>query len=300
MANVLDKGAAYKNPKWKSIAPYLFILPNLIIFSVFIVLPAIFGLIYSFTDYDGLNDMNFIGLANYIDILSDAQFWGALSRTGVYAAVVVPLLFASSLGIAILLIQQVRMKGIFRAIIYWPTMVSFIIVGLTWKWILGGSFGIANYLLSLMGLEPIGWLTDPVFANASIVIATLWSRIGFFMVIFIAGLQSIPQEYYEAATIDGASKLRSFRAITLPLLKPTSLLVIMLAVIDAFKAYPLMFALTGGGPGRETTYIVQHIYQTGFTSQQLGAASAMSIVLFVIIGIFTLLQFKLAKGGENG
>ncbi|WP_010277289.1 carbohydrate ABC transporter permease [Paenibacillus senegalensis] len=300
MANVLDKGAAYSNKKWKkTIAPYLFILPNLIIFSVFIVLPAIFGLVYSFTDYDGLNDMNFIGLANYIDILTDAQFWGALSRTGMYAAVVVPLLFASSLGIAILLIQQVKMKGLFRAIIYWPTMVSFIIVGLTWKWILGGSFGIANYLLSLFGLEPVGWLTDPFFANASVVVATLWSRIGFFMVIFIAGLQSIPQEYYEAATIDGASKLRSFRSITLPLLKPTSLLVIMLAVIDAFKAYPLMFALTGGGPGRETTYIVQHIYQTGFTSQQLGTASAMSVVLFVIIGVFTLLQFKLAKGGEN-
>ncbi|WP_144933890.1 carbohydrate ABC transporter permease [Paenibacillus sp. 32O-W] len=289
---------APKNPKWKkTIAPYLFVLPNLVIFTVFIVVPALFGLIYSFTDYDGINKMNFIGLENYIYIFQDSEFWSALRRTAVYAVFVVPLLFAAALGIAILLIQQVKGKGIFRSIIYWPTMISFIIVGLTWKWILGGSFGIANYVLESMGMSPIGWLTDPFYANASVIVATLWSRVGFFMVIFIAGLQSIPQDYYEAAKMDGAGKIRSFLSITMPLLKPTSLLVLMLSLIDAFKAYPLMFALTGGGPGRETTYVVQHIYQTGFTAQELGLASAMSVVLFIIIAIFTVFQFKLGKGG---
>ncbi|MGN7380603.1 carbohydrate ABC transporter permease [Paenibacillus sp. SAFN-117] len=289
---------APKNPKWKkTIAPYLFVLPNLVIFTVFIVVPALFGLIYSFTDYDGINKMNFIGLENYIYIFQDSEFWSALRRTAVYAVFVVPLLFAAALGIAILLIQQVKGKGIFRAIIYWPTMTSFIIVGLTWKWILGGSFGIANYVLESMGMSPIGWLTDPFYANASVIVATLWSRVGFFMVIFIAGLQSIPQDYYEAAKMDGAGKIRSFLSITMPLLKPTSLLVLMLSLIDAFKAYPLMFALTGGGPGCETTYVVQHIYQTGFTAQELGLASAMSVVLFIIIAIFTVFQFKLGKGG---
>lgn len=302
MANSMTGGKAYgaslKKEKWKmSIAPYLFVLPNLIIFSVFIVVPALFGLVYSLTDYDGINPMSFVGLDNYVNVLGDGEFWTALRKTAVYAAVVVPLLFAASLGIALLLVQKIRMRGIFRAVIYWPTMVSFIIVGLTWKWILGGSFGVANYVLESLGFAPIGWLTDPFYANLSVVLATLWSRTGFFMVIFIAGLQSIPQEYYEAATIDGASKVRSFFSITLPLLKPTSLLVVMLSLIDAFKAYPLMFALTGGGPGKETTYIVQYIYQTGFTKQELGTASAMSVILFLIIAVLTVAQFKLGKGG---
>ncbi|GIP31454.1 carbohydrate ABC transporter permease [Paenibacillus sp. J2TS4] len=302
MANSITGGSneyrAPKNPKWKKmIAPYLFVLPNLAIFSVFIVVPALFGLIYSFTDYDGINKMNFIGFENYAYIFQDSEFWAALRRTAVYAVFVVPLLFAAALGIAILLIQQIKGKGIFRAIVYWPTMISLIIVGLTWKWIFGGSFGIANYILESMGMQPVGWLTDPFFANASVIVATLWSRVGFFMVIFMAGLQSIPQDYYEAAKIDGAGKIRSFFSITMPLLKPTSLLVLMLSLIDAFKAYPLMFALTGGGPGRETTYVVQHIYQTGFTAQELGLASAMSVVLFIIIAIFTVFQFRLGKGG---
>jgi alpha-1,4-digalacturonate transport system permease protein len=200
------------------------------------------------------------------------------------------------LGIAILLIQEIRMKGIFRAIIYWPTMISFIIVGLTWKWIIG-EFGVLNYLVTSLGKEPIGWLTNPLYATISVMIATIWSRVGFFMVIFIAGLQAIPTDMYEAARLDGASKWRSFLTITLPLLKPTSVLVFMVSLIEAVKAYPLMFALTGGGPGKDTTYIVQYIYQIGFGKQELGLASAMSVVLFVIIGVISALQFRLSKGG---
>lgn len=145
-------------------------------------------------------------------------------------------------------------------------MISFIIVGLTWKWIFG-DFGILNYVLTLVGAEPVHFLSDPTYANLSVIVATLWSRVGFFMVIFMAGLQVIPNDYYEAAHLDGASKLRSFWSITLPLLKPTSLLVIMISLIDAFKAYPLMFALTGGGPGRETTFIVQYIYEIASPSK---------------------------------
>ncbi|WP_338552704.1 sugar ABC transporter permease [Paenibacillus sp. KS-LC4] len=280
-----------------AIAPYLFVLPNLLIFGVFIVIPSLLGLYYSFHVYDGLNPMKFNGLGNYIKIIGDKEFWTTIGRTGIYAAIVVPLIYAVALGIAMMLAREIRMRGLFRAIFYWPTMISFIIVGLTWKWIFGDSFGILNHMLTVIGVEPIGFLTSPFWANAAVIIATVWSRAGFFMVIFIAGLQAIPTDYYEAARLDGATGIKVFRHITLPLLKPTSLLVFMLALIDAFKAFPLMFALTGGGPGKETTYIVQYIYEIGFTKQELGLASAMSVMLFIIIGGFSALQFRMSKGG---
>ncbi|WP_373229404.1 carbohydrate ABC transporter permease [Cohnella sp.] len=290
---------SYRITKFKrAITPYLFVLPNVAIFATFIVIPAILGLVYSLNEYDGLNDMEFIGFENYRELLSDTEFWQAMGRTFLYAGTVVPLLFACSLGIAMLLVQEIRFKSLFRAVFYWPVMISFIIVGLTWKWIFGSSFGILNYALEQVGIPPVGWLTDPYWAKMSVVIATLWSRIGFYMVIFIAGLQAIPTDYYEAARIDGASRSRIFIGITLPLLKPTSLLVLILTLIDAFKQYPLMFALTSGGPGKETTYMVQYIYQTGFEKLELGLASAMSVILFAIIGLFTFIQFRLARGGS--
>jgi alpha-1,4-digalacturonate transport system permease protein len=281
----------------RAYVPYLFLLPNLLIFSVFIVFPALFGIVYSFHKYDGLNPMEYVGFDNYAALLRSSEFWDVMRRTFVYVLTAVPLIFAGALLIAMMLVQELRGKALFRAVFYWPVMVSFIIVGLTWKWILGDSFGVVNYLLELAGLEPIKWLSDPVNAKMSVIVATLWSRVGFYMVLFISGLQSIPQDYYEAAKIDGASRLRSFFSVTLPLLKPTSLLVLILAVIEAFKQYPLMMALTGGGPGKATTNIVQYVYQTGFIKTQLGMASAMSVVLFLIIAVFTVVQFRLTKGG---
>ncbi|MBD0382324.1 carbohydrate ABC transporter permease [Paenibacillus sedimenti] len=280
------------------IAPYLFVLPNLLIFSVFIVIPTIIGFVYSFNEYDGLNPMEFTGIDNYKEVLTNSEFWTALGKTGLYALIVVPLIYCMALGIAVLLVQNIKMKGLFRSVFYLPTLISFIIVGLTWKWIFA-EFGILNHVLNLLGMESAQFLSDPLLANLSVIIATVWSRVGFFMVIFVAGLQVIPKDYYEAAFLEGASKWHVFRKITLPLLKPTTVLVIMVALIDAFKAYPLMFSLTGGGPGKETTFIVQYIYETGFMKQELGVASAMSVILFAIITVFTAVQFRVTKGGEN-
>jgi len=275
----------------------LFVLPNLLIFLIFIVILAIFGLIYSFTNYDGLSEMKFIGFKNYINIFQNSGFWSVLTRTSLYAAIAVPLIFVFSLIIAMYLIKEIKFKGILRAIFYWPTMISFIIVGFTWRWILGENYGIFNYILTLMGQEPVKWLTTEFNANASVIVATLWCRIGFYMVIFMGGLQSIPVSYYEAAQIDGASNLSAFFNITLPLLKPTSLMVLILSVIDAFKSYPLILALTAGGPGKGTTYMVQYIYQFGFERYEIGYASAMSVILFLLLGTFTVIQFKASKGG---
>lgn len=280
------------------LTPYLFVLPNLVIFSTFIILPTIVGFVYSFHEYDGLNPMEFVGLANYKEIfLDNPRFWTALGKTALYALIVVPSVYVLALAFALLLIQNIRFRGLFRAVFYWPTMISFIIVGLTWRWIFG-DFGAFNLLLNTLGLASVPMLSDAFNANIAVIIATVWSRVGFFMVIFVAGLQAIPRDNYEAAYLDGASKLRVFWNITLPLLKPTTVLVVMLCAIDAFKQFPLIKALTGGGPGRETTFIVQHIYETGFMRQELGMASAMSVVLFVIIAILTIIQFRISRGGE--
>lgn len=281
----------------RQIAPYLFVLPNLLIFFIFIVIPAFVGLYYSFTDYDGLSEMNFVGIENYKEVFHSSEYWKIFRNTFLYALAVVPLIFICSLLIASLLIKEIKAKGFFRAIFYWPTMISAIIVGVTWKWIFGDSFGVLNYILESIGLEPVKWLSDPVFAKISVVVGTIWARIGFFMVIFMAGLQSIPTSYYEAAQMDGASKFRVFWNITLPLLKPTSLLVLILLLIESFKQYPLVLAMTGGGPGKETTFLVQYIYEYGFKKGELGYASAMSVVLFAVIAIFTIIQFKWSKGG---
>ncbi|AZB44848.1 sugar ABC transporter permease [Bacillus sp. FJAT-42376] len=298
VSNKLHVQSMKKDLRRRKMAPYLFVLPNLLIFLIFIIIPALMGLVYSFTSFNGVSNMTFVGLDNYIKLLNNPEFWKIMLNTLMYTVLVVPLVFAISLGVAILMIKDIKARGLFRAIIFWPTMISFIIVGLSWKWIFGDSFGVITYLLEAWGLPPVKWLSDPAIAKITIVIATVWARVGFFMVIFIAGLQSIPASYYEAAQIDGANRWKTFWKITLPLLKPTSLLVFMLLIVESVKAYPLIFSLTGGGPAKETTLIVQYIFEFGFTKSEVGYASAMSVVLFLMIGLFTFIQFKWANGGK--
>lgn len=288
------KGRQYGN----AFTPYIFLLPNFLIFFMFIVIPAASVFFYSFTDWDGLNKFKIVGLDNFKEIFTTSEFWDCLGRTVAYAVITVPLLFTMSLLLAGFLIREIKFKGIFRAIFYWPTMISFVVVGVSWKWILGYDFGIINYLLTLIGHEPVKWLTDGFFANVSVIVATIWCRTGFYMVMFIAGLQSIPTSYYEACDIDGASPVQKFWHVTLPLLKPTSFLVLILSMIDAFKSYAMVFSLTSGGPNKATTYLVQSIYEYGFQKNQMGYASALSVVLFAILCTLTLFQFKANRGGE--
>jgi alpha-1,4-digalacturonate transport system permease protein len=214
----------------------------------------------------------------------------------VYVVAVVPLLAVFALALALLLSKQGKGMGIFRAIYYVPTMLSMIIVGIAWRWILGYDLGIFNYILKVLGYGPVPWLTDGALANISLVFVTLWTRVGYFMMMFIGGLQSIPETYYEAARIDGGNRFTIFRRITLPLLSPIILVVIVLATIEAFKAYDLIFVMTQGGPGTSTKFLVQYIYQAAFQEDRLGYGSAMSVILLIIIGAFTVLQFLGQKG----
>jgi len=268
-------------------APLLFLLPNILIFGLFIIVPAIQGLRMSLTEWG-------------VFTTQDAVFWKTFSNTIVYSLFTVSLIMVYALALALLLYKNtIKGEKIFRSLFYIPSLLSMITVGIAWRFILGDEMGIINYLLRRFGGSGIPWLTDSNLAMISIIGVSIWAQAGYYMVILIAGLQAIPIELYEAATIDGASKTKTFTAITLPLLRSTLLVVMVLSTIASFKAYELISVMTKGGPGYATKLIVQQVYQVAFLEDRMGYASAMSIVLMLIISIFTLVQFKFS-GKEQG
>ena len=275
----------------QTLTPLLFLAPNMLIFFVFIILPAVFGLRMAFYEWSILGDAHFIGIDNFRMLLQDQMFWRTLSNTVVYVVSVVPLTIVASLGLSLIAARQIPGIGTFRAFYYLPTMLSYVIVGIAWRWILGDDLGIVNYLLTSAGAVKVHWLTKSSMAMASLVFVTVWNRTGYFMMMFIGGLTAIPDTYYEAAKIDGVSRFQMFRHITLPLLRPTVLVVGVLSTIEAFKAFELIFVMTGGGPGYSTKFLVQNIYQIAFEEDRMGYGASMSIVLLIIIGAFAFFQF---------
>lgn len=295
-----NKELSYKKYQFRQKAvPYAFLAPNLIIFITFIIIPALIGVYYSFTDFDGLRDPVFIGLENYKNLFSDVYFGPALWNTIKYVAATVPLIFFISLGLAVLLVQPLRGKWFFRASYYWPVMISAIVVGVMWQWIMGDSFGLINTVLGWMGKEPIQTLTSGTFAWWAVVFVMVWSRVGYYMVMFMGALLSIPESLYEAARIDGANRWQQFTRVTYPILKPARIMVMILATMAVFKVYPLVVTFTNGGPYRATTFIVQHVYEVAFKQYQVGFASAMSVVMLLIVTIFSGINFFASKRGED-
>ena len=283
----------------RKIFPYLMLAPTLLVFGVFLFYPALNGVWISLTKWDGVNPQKFIGFQNYLKLAADKNFWESFANTLLFTAFSVPLIYAAALGLAVLLTGEIKGSNFFRAVFYWPTMISSIVVGLTWRFLLGEDFGVVNYLLTLLEKSPVKWLTDARNAMMVIILVTVWSMAGYYMVMFVSGIKGISQTYYEAARIDGGGAWQQFWYITLPLLKPTSLLVIVLSTINVIKTYPLVFALTQGGPAGATKFMVQTIQETGFEKSQMGYASAMTMVLFLVLSMFTSVQFKVNRGGEQ-
>jgi len=279
--------------------PYLMLLPTIIIFTMFLFWPALNGVWISLHRWDGLNDMVFVGIANYRNLMDDRNFIRAFTSTMTFAAITVPAIYIVSLSLAVMLTRRIKTAGLFRAIFYWPTMVSSIIAGLSWRFLLGESFGLINFLLTSAGRDPVRWLTDARMAMFTVIFVTTWSLAGYYMVMLIAGIKSISETYYEAADIDGANFRQQFFYITLPLLKPMTLLVLVLSTVTVVRSYPLILALTGGGPAGATRFMVQMIQQTGFSRLEMGSASAMAAVLFVVLALLTIVQFRVNKGGEQ-
>jgi len=282
------------------LAPLLFLSPNIIIFGLFIVVPAILGLRMSLYQWSIFGEPVFIGLKNFTELFGDSMFWLTLKNTLIYVFLAVPLLLVVSLLLGLLTAHRLPGIGIFRALYYVPAMLSLIIVGISWRWILGEEMGILNYLLKAAGGMPVHWLTTDTMAKLSLVLVTVWATAGFYMVMFIAGLQAIPDDLYAAASIDGANKWQTFFRIILPLLRPTVLVVLVLSTINAFKAFELIFVMTGGGPGYATKFQVQNIYLVAFEQDRMGYAAANSIILLAIIGLLTMIQFRMTRGELAG
>lgn len=280
----------------KGLVPYLFVAPNTLIFGLFVLLPMIYGLGYSLFDGNFTTGLgNFIGLKHYQELFSDQVFLKALLNTFWYVGAVVALVVVLSLALALMVRETNLGSAIARVGFYLPVILSPVVVGVAWRWMFGSELGIINAILTLRGGSPIPWLTDVNWARVLVVLASVWSMTGFYMVLFIGGLNTIPTDMYEAAEVDGASPMQRFWRITLPLLVPTTLLVTILATINAFKAFEIILVLTSGGPGDSTKLLVQNIYQTAFDNGNPTYASAQSVVLFVILMLLTFIQTRIAR-----
>lgn len=269
-----------------------FLAPSLILILAFVVAPLVFSLYLSVHRWDVVSpEKPFVGLQNFLGILQNPLFWNALKNTFLFT-LQVPVSMALALFVAVLLNQKIPGRNVFRTLFFLPTVSSFVAVAMVWQWMYHPEFGLANYLLGKLRLGPFPWLTDPRTALPSIMVMTIWMSIGYQMVIFLAGLQGIPQEYFEAAMIDGASAWQRFRHITLPLLKPTTFFVLVTSMIGSFQVFTSVYVMTQGGPARSTDVLVYHIYQSAWEYLKMGEASAMSWILFCIILLATYLQFR--------
>lgn len=268
-----------------------FSLPYMAIYVAFLVFPVLYGFYLSFFDWNILSAKIFVGLKNYIEAFRDPEFLSSFLHTIQFVVISTPFIIVVGFIMALIAIKPTRTGRVSETLFFLPYMLSTSVVGTLWAWIFQRDFGIANQLLKAVGLTPKGWLVDPSIAMISIIIATLWWTAGFNMILFSAGMKQIPEEIYDAAKIDGASSLTTLTKITIPLLKDTTLLVLVLQIIASFKVFGQVYVMTGGGPYGTTKVLVQYVYKTGFNYFRLGYASAMSIILFIVILIVSALQF---------
>lgn len=288
---------------WKSKATSsLFVLPYLILFTVFLIAPIGYGVWISLHDWDLLNPVKeFVGLKNYLNIFDSESylhnlFFEGLKNTFLFVLFSVPLLVAVGLGLALLLnALPKKLTGLFRTAYFIPYSVSVSIVAIIWLWIFDTNSGLINQYLQKLGFSAIPWLTDIPWAWVSIIIATLWWTIGFNMVIFTNALNEVSEELYEAGSLDGANRWQTFFHITLPTIKPTMLFVTLTSTIASFNIYGQPYLMTRGGPGTSTQVLLMNIVEEGFNQRQLGNAAAMSILMALIMIIISLVQFRLTR-----
>lgn len=273
-----------------------FILPNFIGFFIFILIPVIFSLILSFMEWDGFNPMKFIMFENFITIFKDRVLRGAIWKTGYYSLFTVLLSLSASLGLAVLLNKKLLGKGFFRSAIFFPYVASIVAVSVVWNALFQKDFGPINGFLKMIGIaKPPGWTASVDWVIPALIIVSVWKNMGYFMIVYLAALQDIPYSLYEASTIDGANKRQQFFSITFPLLAPSTFFVLMMLTINSFKIFDLVYMMTEGGPGNASTMLSQYIYNQAFISWNYGKASAAAMILFLIVGTITVLQFKVEK-----
>ena len=282
-------------------AGWAFVTPALAIIGAFFFLPALLGLLLSLTDFDiysigALENARFIGARNYGRILADPAFWNAVRNTLILVAVGGPLSVAISLGAALLVNHRLaRWKGFFRTVYFVPVVTTLVAVAITWRYLYHPRYGLLNHGLGLLGVPPIDWLGDPRWALPAVIVLSVWKNFGYNMLIFVAGLQTIPEELYEAAQLDGAGAWQRFRNVTVPMLAPTFLFVGIMTMVGFFQVFAEPYVMTQGGPLGATTTVVMFMYEEGFKWWRLGVASAVSFLLFAIMLATTLLQTRLTR-----
>ena len=281
---------------WRKVAIVaLFLLPAFIPLVAFRLFPMVASFFVSLTEWNLLRPPVWIGIDNYVEVLTDPKFHKALGNTVYYMVGYLPLVLIGALTIAVLLNSKLKGATFFRGIYFLPVVTSWVVVALLWKWLLSPEGGIVNYLLGVVGIQGPGWWTDPNWAMPAIIMASVWKDLGFNMLILLAGLQSIPEHLYEAATIDGASRWQKLRYVTLPLLTPSILFAMILAMIGAFQVFDQVWVMTEGGPAGATTVVMEQVVKNAFKYGLMGEASAMSWILFAIILAFTVFQLRFQR-----
>ncbi len=274
---------------------FVLLLPNLLGFLVFTVFPVVASFVLSFSEWDLLSPMKFVGADNYVKLVSDETFWKVLWNTFYFSLGTVPVGIALALLLAVALNKKIRGVKLFRAMYFLPVISSTVAVAIVWQWMYNPHFGLLNYILSVFGIEGPLWLTSTTWAMPAVIITSIWKGLGFNMLLFLAGLQGIDAQFYEAAKIDGANSVRQFLHITIPLLSPTTFFVTVMCIISSFQVFDQIHVMTQGGPARSTSVLVHYLYQNAFQYFKMGYASAIAYVLFVIVFVVTMLQFKRTK-----
>lgn len=273
----------------------VFLAPSLLGLTAFIVLPMLASAGLTLFEWDLLTPPRFVGMDNFARLATDPIFWAALGHTLQFIVGYIPTVSILALAVAIALNRPGRPVLFFRTAFYLPVVSAWVAIALIWKWLLNPRFGLLNYLLGLVGIPGPAWLFDPNWAMPAVIMTSVWKDIGFVMVMFLAGLQNIPGEYYEAASLDGASGWQRFLYITLPLLSPTTFFVLVISLINSFQVFDQVWIMTGGGPAGATSVLVEQIVKHAFSYSRLGYAAAISWVLFVLVFSATLIQSRMQR-----
>ena len=297
----VNRAVPLPNERREAVAGLLFVLPDAIGLFVFLGVPMILAIALSTFEVDGFGGYRYIGLGNYARMVADPLFWSSLRVTMSFAAMAVPLLYVTGLALALLVQRTSRFNTAMRFLFFAPQVVSLVVVGLVWQLMSVEKLGVLPRLAGALGIPGISFLGDPNVALFTIVLAFVWFLMGFYMLIFIGGLQDIPREYYEAARMDGAGARASFWHITLPLLKPTSFFVLIVSTVAAVagqQAFDLVYVMTKGGPANSTLLLISYIYQQAFRYGAFGYAAAMATLLVVVLMAITLVFFAATRGGR--
>ncbi|MBW4538953.1 MAG: sugar ABC transporter permease [Myxacorys chilensis ATA2-1-KO14] len=285
-------------PAQRHLTPYFFLLPALIILGITVFYPALQAFYLSFTRYDLIDEPQWIGWANFKRLAADALFWQTLRNTILYLVCVVPILVIAPLGLAILVNQKLRGIRWFRVAYYTPVIISMVVAGIAWKWLYADN-GLLNQTLKALGIAAIPWLTDPSWSIFSVMAVTVWKGLGYYMVIYLAGLQAIPADLYEAAAIDGSDGIRKHWDITVPLMQPYLLLVGVISAISATKVFEEIFIMTQGGPLNSSKTIVYYVYEQAFKNLEISYACTIGLVMFLIILSLSIVRLGIGRFTDN-